>query len=145
MDYQVINLLYRCSKEYSHKKLRIQDLSSTESMLCSYIYSNPDCSQEQAASALKIDKTTVAKALYTLEAKGFIVRTPDPIDRRRKQLRLSEEGSQKVSSLIALHNNWLEQVMSCLSSDEQARFEDYCKRLLTKAEALAKKPNGGNE
>ena len=144
MDYQLINLLYRCSREYSHKKLRIRDLSSTESMLCSYVFSHPDCSQEQAASTLKIDKTTVAKALYTLESKGFIIRASDPVDRRRKQLRLTDSGTREVSSVVELHNNWLSQVKSCLSKDEQARFEDYCKRLLTAAETLSGKGKGND-
>lgn len=137
MDYQVINLLYRCSREYSHKKLRIRDLSSTESMLCSYIFSNPDCSQERVSTALRIDKTTVAKALYTLESKGFVLRTPDPVDRRKKQLRLSDSGREKVQGVVNLHNNWLAQVIGCLSAQEQAQFEDYCKRLLLKAEELS--------
>lgn len=139
MDYQLFNLLYHCSREFSHKKLRLEGLSSTESMLCSYIYSNSGCTQEQAAAALKIDKTTVAKALYTLEEKGCIVRTSDTLDRRKKRLCLSPDGMQRVESLVQRHDSWLSQVLSCLTAAEQSQFESYCKRLLTAADTLSEK------
>lgn len=63
MNYQTFNLLFRCSKEFSHDKIRLQDLSDTECMICSFIYSHQNCSQDDVSVALKMDKTTVAKRL----------------------------------------------------------------------------------
>ncbi len=67
MDYQTLNLLFRCNKEFSHDKIRMQELSYTECMICSYIYSHENCSQDDVSVALKTDKTTVGKALAPLE------------------------------------------------------------------------------
>ena len=66
MDYQILNLLFRCNKEFSHEKIRKQELSDTECMICSYIYSHENCSQDDVSVALKTDKTTVGKALMSL-------------------------------------------------------------------------------
>ena len=142
MDYQTLNLLLRCNKEFSHAKIRMQELSDTECMICSYIFSNEHCSQDDVAAALKTDKTTVGKALMSLENKGCVVRTQDGSDKRIKRLSLTELGRGKVAELLDIHNNWLRDIMQCLSSEEQKQFENYCERLLAAAEQLT--DNGGN-
>lgn len=142
MDYRTLNLLFRCSKEFSHKKIRSQELSDTECMICSYIYSNENCSQDDVSIALKIDKTTVGKALAALEKRNCIVRLQDNADRRIKRLKLTESGKCKVSELVNLHDNWLSEIMTCLTTEEQKQFESFCDRLLIAAEKLT---NGGNK
>ncbi len=141
MDYQTLNLLFRCNKEFSHEKIRKQELSDTECMICSYIYSHENCSQDDVSAALKTDKTTVGKALMSLENKACVVRTQDDADKRVKQLLLTGIGREKVAELVDIHNNWLQEIMTCLSSEEQKQFENYCERLLSAAEKLTK--NGG--
>ena len=136
MDYQTLNLLFRCNKAFSHEKIRLQQLSDTECMICSYIYSHDSCSQDDAAVALKTDKTTVGKALASLEKKACVVRTQDDADKRIKRLSLTDLGREKVAELVDIHNNWLRDIMSCLSEEEQAQFENICKRLLAEAEKL---------
>mgnify|MGYP003299868102 CR=1 FL=1 len=145
MDYQTLNLLFRCNKEFSHKKIRLQELSDTECMICSYIYSHEYCSQDDVSVALKTDKTTVGKALASLESKNCVVRTQDAADKRIKRLSLTDSGLEKVSELLDIHNNWLREIMNCLSENEQEQFENYCERLLTAAEKLTQNPGGNNQ
>ena len=142
MDYQTLNLLFRCNKEFSHEKISRQELSDTECMICSYIYSHENCSQDDVSVALKTDKTTVGKALASLENKGCVVRTQDEADKRIKRLSLTDDGREKVAELLDIHNNWLQEIMTCLSKEEQKQFENYCERLLAAAEKLTN--NGGN-
>ena len=136
MDYQTLNLLFRCNKEFSHKKIRLQELTDTECMICSYIYSHTKCSQDDVSVALKTDKTTVGKALTSLENKGCVVRSQDTEDKRVKRLSLTDLGQAKVAELLDIHNNWLRDIMTCLSEEEQRQFENYCERLLRAAEKL---------
>ena len=138
MDYQTLNLLFRCNKRFSHERIRRQELSDTECMLCSYIYSHEGCSQDDAATALKADKTTVGKALASLEKKSCVVRTQDGADRRIKRLSLTDAGHDRISELVDLHDRWLSEIMSCLTAEEQKQFENYCERLLAAAEKLAR-------
>lgn len=137
MDYQVLNLLFRCNKEFSHERIRLQELSDTECMICSFICSHENCSQDDVAVALKTDKTTVGKALASLESKGCVARTQDPSDKRVKRLSLTGTGREKIAKLLNVHNNWLAEIMTCLSDEEQKQFENYCERLLAAAEKLA--------
>ena len=143
MDYQTLNLLFRCGKEFSHEKIRRQELSDTECMICSYIYSHENCSQDDVAAALKTDKTTVGKALASLEKKACVVRLQDAADKRFKRLSLTDAGRRKIAELADLHNDWLAEIMTCLSEEERQQFECCCERLLAAAEKLTKK-HGGN-
>ena len=139
MDYQKLNLLFRCNKEFSHEKIKLQELSDTECMICSYIYSHENCSQDDVSVALKTDKTTVGKALVSLEKKNCVVRNQDTADKRFKRLSLTADGHKKVSELVDIHNNWLNEIMKCLTEEEKKNFENYCDRLLNAAEKLSQK------
>ena len=110
MDYQILNLLFRCSKEFSHEKIRKQELSDTECMICSYIYSHANCSQDDVSVTLKTDKTTVGKALASLENKECVVRTQDDADKRIKRLSLTAVGREKVAELVDMR---LQSACSC--------------------------------
>lgn len=135
MDFGTLNLLFRCNKEYSHGKIRMKGLSDTEYMICSYVNSNEGCSQDDVVNALKIDKTTVGKALASLEKRQLVLRSMNEEDKRKKNLRLTKEGYERIADLMNLHNEWMREVMSCLTEQEQIQFEDYCNRLLVKADS----------
>lgn len=139
MDYLTLNQIIRCNKIFSHTKIRNVDLSDTEFMICSYIYSNPGSSQDNVATALKTDKTTVGKALMSLETKHCIERVPDNADRRIKRIQLTDIGKDKISGIINIHNEWMSEILKCLSPEEQANFENYCERLLAAAESFSGK------
>lgn len=145
MDFQTLNLLFKCNKEFNHEKLQTKDINDTECMICSYIFSNPECSQDDVASALRTDKTTVAKALSILEDRKYISRSQDTEDKRKKRLCITETGREKMSDIMNIHDEWLSQVLTCLSDNEQKQFENYCKRLLSAAEQLSEKQKNGGQ
>ena len=139
MDYQTLNLLLRCGREFSHRRLRATSFSETECMICSYICAHERCSQDEVAIALKADKTTVGKALAALEKKGCVTRTQDPVDRRIKRLSLTDFGRERIAEIVSLHNRWMSEVLACLSKEERTRFESVCERLLDEAEKISRR------
>lgn len=139
MDFQTLNLLFRCSKEFNHEKIRLRELTETECMICSFLCRSTPCSQEEVVRALRADKTTIGKALQKLEARGYVSREEDPGDRRKKLLRLTELGLAQTGDIMGIHDRWLKTVLSALSEEEQRQFEDYCRRLLASAEELLRK------
>lgn len=146
MDFQTLNHLLKCGSEFGHSRIRECGISETECMLCSYICAHPQCAQEAAVSALRLDKTTAAKALQSLEVKGFIRCGTDEADRRRKRLIITEAGRLRMSEVLDLHDRWLDRVLSALTEAEQAQFEQICAKLLTAAESLlATTENGSGE
>lgn len=141
MEFHLIDMLYRCGMEFGHKEIRRFGITETECRIGSYVYAHPGCSQDEAVRATRIDKTTVAKAMRTLEEKGLIGREPNRDDRRSKKLSLTEEGRARISAVYDLHDRWLKTVLNCLNPDEQAQFEAYCHRLYRAAETLLTESN----
>jgi len=134
MDYQTLNLLFKSGQDFGHKKIRNHGLSETECLICSYVYHNPGCFQDNVVQSLRMDKTTAARALMTLEEKQLVKRETNPLDRRKKILTVTETGEERLSAIIHVHDEWLTRVMSALSPEEQAQFEALCVRLLNAAE-----------
>lgn len=60
-------------------------------------------SQLQAAQTLGIDRTTMVALLDVLERKGVVTRRPDPVDRRRNLVELTEEGLRAYDAAHAAH------------------------------------------
>lgn len=137
MDFRTLHLLFRYGREYGHSHIRSSGLSDTGHIICTFLYAHPECSQDDVVRATRIDKTTVAKSLRVLEAKGFVTRTQSQTDRRKNVLQITDAGRESISDILLVNEKWLEGVLACLSPDEQQQFEDYCSRLLTAAEQMS--------
>lgn len=145
MDFNTLDLLLKCGMQFSHRRIRNTGLTNTECLICSYVGRTPGCTQEETARSLRLDKTTAAKAIGSLEAKGILCRARDTGDRRRKILALTEEGAERVRDISDTHDRWLKSVLGTLSEREQEEFEDYCRRLLRAAENMLENKDGNDD
>ena len=119
MDYHKMILLVKLGREYGMERIKSLGLNDTEHQICSFLFFHDEVSQDTIAGALMLDKTTVAKALSNLEKYSFIIRMQNPSNRRKNVIRLSENGRKSENDSVNLHNEWLTQVMECLSKDEK--------------------------
>ncbi|WFE26561.1 MarR family winged helix-turn-helix transcriptional regulator [Solwaraspora sp. WMMD791] len=62
-------------------------------------------SQLQVAQKLSVDRTTMVAILDELERKGIVVRRPDPADRRRNIVELTEHGRQTFDAAQAAYRD----------------------------------------
>jgi DNA-binding MarR family transcriptional regulator len=60
-------------------------------VLCA-LHDHPRTSQADVADLIGFDRATTGGLVDRLEAKGLVVRTPDPDDRRAKRLTLTDAG-----------------------------------------------------
>jgi len=139
--FQTLHLLFKCGKEYGHRRIRAGGFSDTAHLICTYIYDHEGCSQEEVTRALRLDKTTVTKALKVLLEDGRLSRVQDEKDKRKNLLALTQSGKSSVAGVIGIHDEWMNRVLQCLSGDEQQQFEACCRRLLERAEQLSQEEN----
>lgn len=137
MDFQNFSLFMKYAKEYGHSRIRDAGISDTEHKICAFLCFHSEVSQDHVAGALKIDKTTVAKALLSLEKKDFVSRERNPENRRKNILSITEKGKLAVSDLLYVYDAWFTDVLSCLSETELRQFEELCGRILTNAKKLS--------
>ncbi|OON32159.1 MULTISPECIES: MarR family winged helix-turn-helix transcriptional regulator [unclassified Micromonospora] len=62
-------------------------------------------SQLQVAQKLSVDRTTMVAVLDDLERKGIVVRRPDPTDRRRNIVELTDRGRRTFDAAEAAYQD----------------------------------------
>jgi len=73
------------------------------------------------AGAERVRPQSMAQTVGDLEADGFVTRRPDPDDRRRALVELTDEGLARLHADRAARDGWLAQTIADkLSPEEQA-------------------------
>ncbi len=137
MDFNSISLLSQFAKEYGHARIREAGVTDTEHKICTFLYFHSGSYQDLIANALMLDKTTVAKALVSLETRGLILRSQNPANRRKNILTITDEGKAAIADIVHIYDEWLMRISACLSPEEQQRFDEYCSRLLAAAKKIS--------
>lgn len=122
----------------SGRALQQVDLSGFEAATLVAIGRRPGCSAQQLASRSGRDKAQVARALKALEGRHLIARTPDPDDRRRALLTLTDTGRDAWDVLLAHRRTLGAALLSELSEEEQqilSRLYDRMRSALLRMEA----------
>lgn len=82
----------------------------------------PNSDQSTIASSIGYDKVTMGKVLEKLEARGFLVRTPDPENRRAKLTNITPRGAELIDTVKPRVDRLNEELVSPLTQAEQAEF-----------------------
>jgi DNA-binding MarR family transcriptional regulator len=138
MNFNKLVMFIRLGREYGRDKIRGAGLSDTEHGIATFLYYHDQVSQDTISAALMLDKTTVAKALNTMEKKGLISRRQNELNRRENVIEITAAGRQGIAHNIDIYEQWIEKVCSCLQEKELEQFESYFDRLLDNALRLRK-------
>ena len=82
-----------------------------------------DMEPAQIADRVLIPRQTITSILDKLEAGGFVVRTDHPTDRRRKVIRLTEVGFERVCAIWRDLASYEEQIMEAFTKREIELFK----------------------
>ena len=69
-------------------------------------------------------------AIDRLERKGFVVRPPNPSDRRGNLVKLTDEGRRIIDEAMSLHTDVEHQLIGALDDRERAALEQLLRKLL---------------
>lgn len=138
MNFTNLHLLLRSAKEFGHSQIKLLGVSDTEHLICTFLFGHSNVSQDDVAASLRLDKTTVARALLSLEKKGYVRREVNSDNRRKNLLSITPLGKENIADVVGVYDEWLCKISSCLSDEEQAQFDEYCARLLAASEDLQK-------
>ena len=105
------------------------DLTSVQYAALAAIAARPGLGQAALASAIAYDRPTTGGVIDRLEAKGFVRRENDPLDRRSRRLYLEHRGEAVLEHVTPVVRRVQDQMLAGLSATEQKSFL----RLLAKA------------
>jgi DNA-binding MarR family transcriptional regulator len=98
-----------------HRRLRQVDnagiLTPSQSAVLNRLYRDGPATQGELAAAEHVRQQSMAATLGVLDELGHLARTPDPADRRRVVIGLSEAGTDTVRGILQHRDEWLAQAL----------------------------------
>jgi DNA-binding MarR family transcriptional regulator len=82
------------------------------------------------AESLGVDRTTMVAIIDVLEAKGIIVRRPDPGDRRRNVVELTQDGQTLLRQALAASDLAEAELLAPLNRQEGEQLRTLLARIL---------------
>lgn len=139
---QITKIAREVSK-FTVRMLKADGVGTAEYDFIHAVRKNPGITQTALRELLTLDKGAAARRAASLEAKGYLIRRPNPKDGRSRLLYATEKADSlknSKASVEALYYEWLAEVFT--SEDEEA----FCRLLNTlytrsKAESKAGFPN----
>jgi DNA-binding MarR family transcriptional regulator len=81
-------------------------------------------SQQEVARRMGVDRTTMVTLIDDLESKGLVQRRPDPDDRRKNVVLLTEAGRTTLRGAAAATEQAERRFLASLTGDESAAFTE---------------------
>src|SRR5690349_3338710 len=85
---------------------------------------------DAALEPFGIDRTTMVALLDVLEGKGIVARRPDPADRRRNVVELTEEGQRIYDAAEAEHRAAEDAFLAAVDGDSAQRLRATLRTLI---------------
>ncbi|HEX5350957.1 MAG TPA: MarR family transcriptional regulator [Trichococcus sp.] len=95
------------------------------------IVENEGISQVDLVNKVRVDKTTLSRALKKLENKGFIMKTTNPANKKFNQLFSTDEAKDIYRTLYSLEQDYIARALEKLDAAEKISLG----KLLTKIDS----------
>ncbi len=95
------------------------DVTRMQAKVLLSIWRNEGPTQKQVATRLDMQCISISRLVDDLEVKGMVVRKPDPDDRRKNRLYITEETKPLIASIRAQLDDITESLLAPLNPDER--------------------------
>lgn len=116
--YHYVEELISSYGSYYESNLKDNDLTLKEFSVLLRIRFQGVATQHDLVELFKVSGAYIAKLLRKFEDNGYIARKEDPENRRKKLVKLTDEGIKKTDELIEVIQNWEDKVTAGISEDE---------------------------
>ncbi|MBA1334929.1 MAG: hypothetical protein HPY66_0550 [Firmicutes bacterium] len=89
---RLVSILHRQSQVYINYTLKEFDITSAEYSFLLRLYNKDGITQDDLSAYLYIDKSATARAIKSLEQKGYVIRDKDDADKRFNRVYLSDKA-----------------------------------------------------
>ena len=124
-----VGLIERALDSISNIEFKDINLSNLQFLYVVRIYEHPGIIAEQLANLIKVDRTTLARAVRRLEKQGYVYRESDPDNKKIKHLYVTEKGKQIYPFIIRENSHSNEVALQGFTPEEAQQVHDYLKRI----------------
>ncbi|MBV8912629.1 MAG: winged helix-turn-helix transcriptional regulator [Acetobacteraceae bacterium] len=137
MPGHLIRRLHQISTAIFAEECAKAGLTSVQFAALTAIRENPDVDATRLSSLIAFDRSTLGNVLERLEAKGWIVRSPSPQDKRIKVLRLSPVGSKVLDVVEPAVRRVQERLLEPLAPGERTEMMRMLEQLIRRHEHVS--------
>jgi DNA-binding MarR family transcriptional regulator len=106
------------------------DITPVQFAVLNALIDTPGVDQVTLANRVAFDAATSGSVIGRLESKNWLVREADPLDKRRKLLRITPGGRRVALSMKQAATRAQALILAPLDANEQAQFNDLLARLV---------------
>lgn len=121
-----ITKIAREAGKFTVQMMKEDGIGTAEFDVIHLIRHNPGITQKQVRDTLKSDKGATAKRVASLEHKGYLVRKPNPEDKRSQLLFATEKAEHLKNSKAQIETTFYEWLLADLKEEEK---ESFCRTL----------------
>lgn len=121
-----ITKIAREVNKFTVQTMKEEGIGTAEFDVIHLVRHNPGITQTQVRDILKIDKGATAKRVASLEHKGYLIRKPNPEDKRSQLLFATEKAEHLKNSKANIESRFYEWLFADLPEEEKVSF---CKTL----------------
>jgi DNA-binding MarR family transcriptional regulator len=107
----------------------IEGLTQTQFAALAKLYEVGPCSQNHLGRLIYLDAATIKGVVDRLRARGFVTALPDPNDRRRRAVALTERGHAVTEDAMKVATEITAATLAPLTPDEQLAVVKLLKKL----------------
>ena len=130
-----INVISRCAHAYRSDALSEIGLSACHYFYIFHVCNSPGISQDTLAKNLYINKSSVTRALVTLEENGFVERRQSDTDRRITLVYPTKKATDALPFVRQTARSWNEFLLSCLDEKEKEALQGMLEKVALRAES----------
>ncbi|MEY8442601.1 MarR family transcriptional regulator [Lactobacillaceae bacterium 24-114] len=124
-----VGMIERALDSISNIEFKKIGLSNLQFLYIVRIYEHPGIIAEELANLIKVDRTTLARAVRRLEDQDYIFRKNDPENKKIKHLYVTEKGKDVYPLIIRENTHSNEVALEGFSDQEAKQLHDYLVRI----------------
>jgi DNA-binding MarR family transcriptional regulator len=122
------------------RRVRRLGLTRSQWLVLSRLHRHPGISQSELADMLEVERATAGRMVDRLEARGWLVRRPDPADRRINRLFLTEEAGAVQAEMGLIAEALIDDALAALAPGERAALTGMMERVKATLQGLDGRP-----
>lgn len=125
-----LNLLSVLHRIKVAKMLHNSGMHFSQHHILVFIGKNPNCSQRDIASVLRVSPPSIAVSVKRMERSGLVKKSADKKDARYSHLNLTEKGRAAVENSTRIFSQIDEKMFADFTAQECEIFRSYLDRLI---------------
>ena len=109
---------------------KVGDITVDQAMVLNLLEQQPDLMQSQIATLMFKDNAAMTRIINLIIKKGYLIKTPNPEDRRKHLLTLTLKANQTMSKLRAVRTKNQEAALQGITENQLTQISEVLEQLI---------------